>query len=469
MDSKQNKQYDASPEDINLPAELLWENMEAGIQQKIKHIREQELGEKEPRKKRRFLIVLFLLLGAFIGLLIVPDSSDQRIAGQKEEEKAGQNGNLALQSGRNQRKEAPKSYTTMSGSDMAATKPQTPPDKSPVSEAILKYDISLHNSLSHEGFSLEHANKQDQETQKGSDEVLNATNPADSKSDLRSSAAFSSIDWRLPQIENEVQSLASVNDEHYVDNQLKECWNPAITKRAGGEIWLTGGANIWSAGYGSAQPERVAFEETVLSYQGQLGYLFPMRRGLTLMVGIQYQQLQTRLNYSTVIENYEIQLEDTVVQVQVNALTGERTEIRGDVDLTVSAQRDVQHYNSFRLIQFPVLLGKRWDYGKWQTHLQVGGAAHLLLQSSGRTLYQSEIIDYKNSNLQIWSDELGFSVMLGAGMSYQINKNISLLGGLQYQQSVTNWSMEAGVNMRPQIFNLSLGASFDLTGLRPRR
>lgn len=66
MDSKQNKQYDASPEDINLPAELLWENMEAGIQQKIKHIREQELGEKEPRKKRRFLIVLFLLLGAFI-------------------------------------------------------------------------------------------------------------------------------------------------------------------------------------------------------------------------------------------------------------------------------------------------------------------------------------------------------------------------------------------------------------------
>ena len=223
---------------------------------------------------------------------------------------------------------------------------------------------------------------------------------------------------------------------------------------------LLSGISMWDMGYRNTVPERAAYERNRISYQAQLNYIHPLKKNFILSIGLQYQQLESRFDYTETLDNYQITLVDTIVQFQTSALTGQQTAIRGDVDLTVQAERIIRHYNKTQLFQIPFAVGKTWISKKWQADLLLGGSINILSKNKGRTFFAGEIQDYDGAATDFLDNHLKWNAMVGGSVTYQLYKNLGITSGVQFQKSISNWSKESNVQMRPNVLSFQLGVSY---------
>ncbi len=225
-------------------------------------------------------------------------------------------------------------------------------------------------------------------------------------------------------------------------------------------ITLLSGLTWWGTGYGATKPERHPYERTITSYHVQLNYLHTLKRDYTLLVGLQYQQLESRLDWSSSLDNYTIILTDTIVQVQSNLLTKKQLEVRGDVEVNAPAMRTVRHYNQTRIYQIPFALGKTWSFKQWQADVLFGGSLNILSQNKGRTLYLGEIQDYDGASTDFLNPQWNIHVLFMGRLSYRINDHFGITTGIQLQRSLTNWSTESSIKMYPNVLSWELGMSY---------
>lgn len=478
MDSKDNNKLRPQDEE-QLPVELRWENMEANILQKMEALQSTVPSDKNKKQRRRILLVCLLLLGVLLSaLLILNDdpaakdtvdvASSRTTPVERTDTEKGNEVNEADQ------------LPTIIPKQPATTEPKTLRGNIPQgNQQAGGIGVEQNERNSHSGNTVEMLELPFKGTPKlASPEAFQQITSAKQANNLASTSLNTD---KTPTVNlPNASSLTPVEllAEHevippvVVQTPIQEVALPIVAlstepscpafKTRSSQVWLTGGASWWSAGYGNTKPERAEFEQAILSSQGQFSYVQPVKKSLFLLVGLQYQQLENRLNWNTQIGDYELTLEDTIIQIRRNAITGEETEIRGDVTLTVPAERQVQHYNSFSLLQMPLGIGKTWGKGRLQSHLLVGGVANLSFSRQGRTLYQAELIDYDDSSSTIWTDKLSFSAMLSGGLSYRITDRLGLVTLVQYQHSLSNWSTEQEITMRPRILNGSLGINYSL-------
>jgi hypothetical protein len=224
-----------------------------------------------------------------------------------------------------------------------------------------------------------------------------------------------------------------------------------------GWINFSSGLTLWNEGYGSSSPQRSAYERTLPSYFGRLSYQHVFRSGWTLSAGIQYIRLESEFERTFTIEDYKIVLKDTIIKVQTNSLTGDSQTIRGDKVLEVSAKRRVRHYNSIQIVQLPIELGKRWSGRHFGSEIAGGPIFNFYSQRKGRTSVNDELLIYSGRGAPIFNNQLHISAMVAGRIHYRFTPMVDLSLGIQYQQSVSNWSGEAGVTMRPQVFLFEIG------------
>jgi hypothetical protein len=227
---------------------------------------------------------------------------------------------------------------------------------------------------------------------------------------------------------------------------------------------FTSGISNWNPGYGTAEPENAPFEQSTLSYYAQLSYTHRFGNNYTLTTGLQYQQLQAQLEWSQRIEDYgTVVLEDTILQIQVNSLTGNSTAVRGDVEVSVDATRNIHHHNQYRLFQIPLTVGKAWTFGKhWQAGLSVGGAVNLLTQNKGRSIYQGELEYMDGATTNLIDNRWGIHGLGRANVGYRINARWGVMAEAQFQKSLTDWSQVSGVPMQPEVMSFGVGVFYSL-------
>lgn len=184
------------------------------------------------------------------------------------------------------------------------------------------------------------------------------------------------------------------------------------------------------------------------------------------MIGAQYQQLESRFEWNTTIEEYQITLRDTVIEIINNINTGEQTEIIGDVELTVPAERRIRHFNKTRILQIPFALGRTWALKKWQADVLLGGALNILSKNTGRTLYQGEIQAFNGSSTNFINNQMKFNGLVVGRLTYHLKPHIGITSGFQFQKSLSNWSTESDINMRPNIINVDLGITYTIGGIK---
>lgn len=225
------------------------------------------------------------------------------------------------------------------------------------------------------------------------------------------------------------------------------------------QLALHSGIAHWDPGYGEGLPENANYEQPILSYYTHLSYTHRFGNNYTLTVGLQYQQLETQLQWSQRIEDYTtVTLQDTIVEIQVSSLTGNASEVRGDVEVSVGATRNIRHYNQYRILQIPLALGKSWVFGKrWQAGLSVGSAVNVLSQNKGRYIYQGGLREMDGPATALIDNRWGIQGLVMGRVGYQINPRLGVMIEAQYQKSLTNWSNDLGLNMRPEVLNLGIG------------
>ena len=506
MDSKHDKNNQLRPlEDRQVPPELQWENMEAGILRKMEELQAATPAVAKKRRRRWGLVVLLLLIGILIPALFLWTGRSSTVVPPTGAAASQSVPATETNSGSNIDKVRNTPQTRAEVSELAnnsqlATKARVDAEQSIERQSFIALDLGQDSNVtSQEEVEVVAGGRQsvsssapitgtplksivEEDNRRGLTELIETEGSVDRSNSEIDATELREDDYSLVNkiTQAEAISLAIVDqlpragtfqpvvsqDDQVVFELPVEALTSDLRCPAFGtqpaQIWLSGGASWWSPGYGETQPERAAFEEAILSYQGQFSYVRPLKKGMIFLAGLQYQQLESRLNWSTTLEDYEITLEDTIIQIQRNALTGEETIIRGDVTLTVPSERRVQHFNSFHVFQIPLAIGKSWGSGKLQSHVLVGGVANVSFSQAGRTLYQAELLDYDDSSTGIWSDEFGFSAMLSTGLRYQLTSRVGLITNLQYQYSLTNWSVEENIRMRPSILNWSFGASYSL-------
>lgn len=482
MDSKHDNHRKLRPlEDGPLPPELQWENMEAGIFQKMEELQATNTADDQKRRRRAFLFFL-LFLGILIPTLLFIDQEPTS------------KGTTAASAQR-----------ILSDGAAADTKVSAAEEGNQMSAALAFDEEATVNSTNTQELAPLHYEQQNQAVTTSSANYIDSesaqstlTEGANSTPASRSTALGASLvveEEVLPTATNEEHPQGFENDllvpvnlpetsdvspltpSHISYPVVSQSSRQAVELPAAtlptplsdtdkeprlSQLWLTGGASWWDPGYGNTKPERNEFETSILSYQAQLNYVYPLRKDWFVMAGIQYQKLESRFDWNAIEDGVQIVLGDTIIQIQQNAITGAQTEIRGDVTLTVNPEREVRHFNSFTLFQVPVAVGKSWGEKKWQTHLMLGAVANLSFSRMGRTLFANKVADFDNDRPNIWSDKLGFNAMFGTGLSYQLTDRLGVMTVFQYQRSLGNWSAEEGVTMRPHILNWSFGAKYSL-------
>jgi len=234
--------------------------------------------------------------------------------------------------------------------------------------------------------------------------------------------------------------------------------HPKKNKRR--EVSLMGGPTIWQPLYGEMKPEREAYESVLPSFQVQANYFHGLKNNWTLMFGLQYQRLESRFERNFVLEEYTTILRDTIIEKQINVLSGKQTLIRGDVEISSQAERRVRHYNKTELWQIPFALGKSWDINKWRVDLFLGGSLNIYTQNVGKSTFQQEPVSYNGSSTRIIDNRSKVNALLAGRLSYQLDEHWGLSTGLQIQKSLQNWSPETGVQMLPGALGLQFGLNY---------
>ncbi len=229
-----------------------------------------------------------------------------------------------------------------------------------------------------------------------------------------------------------------------------------------GRLTISVGGNIWSPGTRGKQPERLAYETPILSYQSRLSYLQPLNPKWELMVGLQYQKLESRFERVYELEHYQVLLTDVVLEREKNLVTGRVREKRGDITVTVPAERTITHFNATELYQVQLALGRSWQAGRLQIDALIGASINLLSRNQGRTLYQGEVKFYEGATTDFWANQGKWNALISGRLTYRLSKRWGVVAGLQLQQSLLDWSLEPRVNMHPTVMGMEAGLSYRL-------
>ena len=215
-------------------------------------------------------------------------------------------------------------------------------------------------------------------------------------------------------------------------------------------------------GFSEGKPERQGLETSLPSFGSQLTYQQGFGKNWVYSIGLRYQRLESRLEHTYTIEDYQITLRDTLVAINQNLVTGGQTLTRGDIDLLVPAEVRIRHYNTVQLYQMPLTIGKWWQKGRWSTDVHLGTAVNVLTRQSGRTLYQGEVVYYQEASPEIIQSQWRIHALAASSLSYRLGKRLDLSTGIQIQRSLMNWSNESGIKMHPMIYSLELGCRYRL-------
>lgn len=228
------------------------------------------------------------------------------------------------------------------------------------------------------------------------------------------------------------------------------------------QLTIEGGLSFWDEGYGDTNPEREQYEAPIPSFQIQGAYTRGLKGSYFLMVGLQYQQLDSKLEYSNIIEDYPVTLEDTILQVQQNLLTGKETVIRGDAVQTVRAERRVRHYNRTQLLRTSLAFGKAWQFNRFQTDVYLGSTFGAVIGNEGRMFSGDDILDYSGLSTPFYQNRWTVDGLLGARFHYFPFERVGITTGFQAQRSLMNWSSQDEIRFFPTSLGVQLGVSYSL-------
>lgn len=186
-----------------------------------------------------------------------------------------------------------------------------------------------------------------------------------------------------------------------------------------------------------------------------------LKNGFMISTGIECQQFYTKFEYkSDRLVSQAIQ--DTVVRIVHNQITGREEFRRGDTTLFLRTKRNLIHTNSSTTFNVPLMLD--WSNQNGRFNYGAGGGILFNLTSihKGRTYDKYAQIENINIDRKQIKTQLGFAFSGRVNFGYQINSRINLsmhIAGVRY---LNNWRQdEAALSYKPFLLRTGIGLEYE--------
>lgn len=222
------------------------------------------------------------------------------------------------------------------------------------------------------------------------------------------------------------------------------------------------GLSTWQSQYDESTPESIArasTETAIPSYQATFAFKYHLRPKFFVGTGLQFQQLESRFDFEHQ-QNIEIENRTTLVGIRVNAINNDSTFIFENHADAIET-RSVRHFNQHRLWNLPLTLGCSIQRNRLSFEVSGGALLSVHARSQGRTLNDSVIIDYDQSE-PIHHNNYGIAALAKAQINYALSDKLYVGGAVANAFWLKNWSTQTGISMQPNTtsFSLVLGQRF---------
>ena len=240
--------------------------------------------------------------------------------------------------------------------------------------------------------------------------------------------------------------------------------NNSITNKTSGKalhtLSLFASPNTWKMNWNPDMSVETDLEKELWSFGYGARYQRNMKYNLFIRVGLDYQRLERRLEWSEIIENYPLELKDVILGYEHNAVNSELIPIIGDTIVYVHAERNVRHFNRSEQIQIPLSLGYNKSVGQFKTNLSGGLAVAIWKRHHGQSIDDGILASY--TERPIFNSDISISGFVEAGIAYPISKKTSIGFSFMAQKVYSNWSHSKDFVIRPTVFNTRFVVNYNL-------
>ncbi len=192
----------------------------------------------------------------------------------------------------------------------------------------------------------------------------------------------------------------------------------------------------------------------------QLGAQFNWQHkqtGLALTSGINYTQINEKFEY----RNNQVTV-DSIQGIEsfYRNVNGDTIAIMGMIPQTTTATIHKRYYNNYRLIDVPVLIGYRKQFGDFSIGAQAGVFVNLTLQTSGR-FFANETDDIDIDEADIFKTNVGLSYYVGATIDYHLNEKWTVFAAPNIRYFPNSFSKtNYGISQKYSLYGVNLGLQY---------
>lgn len=161
-----------------------------------------------------------------------------------------------------------------------------------------------------------------------------------------------------------------------------------------------------------------------------LGYQTP--NNWTLRSGVGYTRINTVAEVNSVSVNDSLRGEG-VVRVEIRA-PGDTTFVMGTVNLTQTTTRTQRYYNNLTLLDIPLLIGRRFSFGKLDLNLEAGPVFNLTARASARLPISATTFSERTESENLYRTSIGVSWRGQATAGYRLTDKLSVYTGIDYRR-----------------------------------
>ncbi|MFT5913313.1 MAG: opacity protein-like surface antigen [Paraglaciecola sp.] len=192
----------------------------------------------------------------------------------------------------------------------------------------------------------------------------------------------------------------------------------------------------------------------------QLGLQFNWQHkktGLELTSGINYTQINEKFEYKV----NEVTVDSIVgIEAFYRNVNGDTIAIMGMIPETTTANIHKRHFNKYRMIDIPILLGYRKRLGDFSIGAQAGVFVNLKLQTSGR-FFNNETQTIDIDKADIFKTKVGLSYYLGATVDYHLTENWSVSAAPFVRHLPSNFAKASyGLEQKYTLYGLNVGLRY---------
>ncbi|MFK8105190.1 MAG: hypothetical protein AB8G15_21940 [Saprospiraceae bacterium] len=183
------------------------------------------------------------------------------------------------------------------------------------------------------------------------------------------------------------------------------------------------------------------------------------RTGLRLSLGLQQTTITDlyQLNKSEITESFT----EGVQTLKVN-LYGDTTEVMGEILQTTTTTINKEIYNTYRLIDLPIILGFQRSFGRWKAGMELGVLVNLSLRTKGiipNADFQD--IDIAEKQDVYFKSNIGLSYHLGLSLRRQLSNTIEVHFSPTLRYFPQDFSAETyNIKQEYMLFGANLGVNY---------